>query len=85
MTNNQSNEEPDAFQYQFLTFQYQLLNRLKQDCEYYLGHGNRAKKHLWAGDETTQITKMKELYDGFLKKPEWISLEDIERYELAMR
>jgi hypothetical protein len=69
--------EPDAFN-------YQLLARLKQDCEYYLGHGNRAKKHLWAGDEAEQIAKMKELYSGFNEKPEWISLEDIEAYEAKM-
>lgn len=65
-------------------FNYQLLARLKQDCEYYLGHGNRAKKHLWAGDEVEQIAKMKALYAGFSEKPEWISLEDIEQYEAKM-
>lgn len=72
-----TDQEPDAFQ-------YQLLGRLKQDCDYYLGHGNRAKKHLWAGDETAQITRMKELYDDFLEKPKFISLEDIELYDVAM-
>lgn len=65
-------------------FNYQLLARLQQDCEYYLGHGQRAKKHLWAGDEAEQIAKMKELYDAVPVKPEWISLTDIERYEAAM-
>lgn len=65
-------------------FNYQLLGRLQQDCDYYLGYGNRAKKHLWAGDEVEQIAKMKELYDGFNEKPEWITLEDIARYEAAM-
>lgn len=65
-------------------FNYQLLGRLQQDCEYYLGSGNRNKKHLWAGDEVTQINKMKELYDGLVRKPEWITLEDIARYEKAL-
>lgn len=65
-------------------FNYQLLARLKQDCEYYLGHGNRAKKHLWAGDVAEQVAKMKALYAGFSEKPEWISLEDIEQYEARM-
>ncbi|WP_088510978.1 LPD11 domain-containing protein [Burkholderia ubonensis] len=65
-------------------FNYQLLARLQQDCEYYLGFGHRAKKHLWAGDEAEQIQKMKELYEGFSEKPEWLTLEDIERYEAAM-
>lgn len=67
-----------------VSFPYQLLGRLQQDCEYYLGFGNRAKKHLWAGDEAEQIAKMKELYAGLKDKPTWISLEDIERYEAAM-
>ncbi|WP_293195589.1 LPD11 domain-containing protein [Ottowia sp.] len=70
-------EEPDKFN-------YQLLARLQQDCEYYLGHGNRAKKHLWAGDEVEQIQKMKEIYALLPEKPEWITLERIEQYEAAM-
>ena len=65
-------------------FDYQLLARLQQDCDYYLGHGNRAKKHLWAGGEAEQIAKMKELYSGLREKPEWISLEDISSYEARM-
>lgn len=65
-------------------FEYQLLGRLQQDCEYYLGSGNRAKKHLWAGDEAEQIAKMKEIYESLPEKPEWISLEKIAEYEAAM-
>lgn len=65
-------------------FNYQLLSRLQQDCEYYLGFGARNKKHLWALDEAEQIQKMKELYAGLPEKPEWITLADIERYEAAM-
>lgn len=65
-------------------FNYQLLARLKQDCDYYLGHGNRHKKRLWSGDEVEQIAKMKELFASFREKPQWISLEDIERYEALM-
>lgn len=65
-------------------FDYQLLSRLQMDCEYYLGHGNRAKKHLWAGDEAEQIKKMKELYAALPEKPEWLTLERIEQYEAAM-
>lgn len=63
---------------------YQLLARLQQDCKYYLGYGQRAKKHLWAGDEAAQIKKMRELYAGLLEKPEWITLEEIAQYEAAM-
>lgn len=65
-------------------FNYQLLSRLQQDCEYYLHFGARSKKHLWAQDETEQIQKMKELYAALPEKPEWITLADIENYEAAM-
>lgn len=65
-------------------FEYQLLARLQQDCEYYLGFGNRAKKHLWAGDEAEQIAKMKAIYESLPEKPEWITLEKIAEYEAAM-
>lgn len=65
-------------------FEYQLLSRLQQDCEYYLGFGARLKKHLWALDEAEQIQKMKSLYAALPEKPEWITLADIEKYEVAM-
>lgn len=68
----------------YATFDYQLLARLQQDCKYYLGFGGRSKKHLWALDEAEQIQKMKELYAALPEKPEWITLADIENYELAM-
>ncbi len=63
---------------------YMLLGRLQQDCEYYLGHGNRAKKHLWALDEAGQIAKMRELYANLPEKPEWLTLEQIDDYERKM-
>lgn len=66
------------------TFNYQLLARLQQDCEYFLGFGARNKKHLWALDEAEQIQKMRELYAALPEKPEWIMLADIDRYEAAM-
>ena len=65
-------------------FEYQLLGRLQQDCDYYLGAGGRSKKHLWALDEAAQIEKMKELYEILAVKPEWITLEDIKGYEEKM-
>ena len=66
------------------SFNYQLLARLQQDCNYFLGFGARNKKHLWAQDAAEQIQKMKELYTALPEKPEWITLEDIEKYEVAM-
>ena len=40
-------------------FKYQLLDRLKQDCEYYLGNGNKNAKYLWSKNEKQQIEDMK--------------------------
>ena len=65
-------------------FEYQLLDRLRSDCEYYLGAGNRCEKYLWAGSVKEQIAKMRELYDLLPVKPEWLSLEDISAYEQKM-
>ena len=36
---------------------YQLLSRLKADCDYFLGAGGCAEKHLWAGSVRAQIAK----------------------------
>ena len=65
---------------------YRLLDRMRQDCEYYLGGGNRCPKHLWAKKETDQIMYMKELWRSFPedKKPEWLSWENILHYEKEM-
>lgn len=63
---------------------YRLLSRLKADCDYYLGAGGRAEKHLWAGSAEAQITKMRELYDALPEKPEWLTEQDIDRYESQM-
>ena len=59
---------------------YFLLSRLKADCEYFLGAGGRAEKHLWAGNVREQIAKMRELYAALPEKPEWLTQEDIDRY-----
>lgn len=63
---------------------YQLLSRLKADCEYFLGAGQGAVKHLWAGSVPAQIEKMRELYAGLTEKPEWLTGQDIDRYEQRM-
>lgn len=63
---------------------YRLLSRLKDDCDYFLGAGGRAEKHLWAGNVREQIAKMRELYDALPEKPEWLTMEDIDRYAQRM-
>ena len=64
--------------------EYLLLSRLKADYDYFLGAGGRVEKHLWAGNVREQIAKMRELYISLPEKPEWLTMEDIDRYESQM-
>lgn len=63
---------------------YVLLDRLRADCDYFLGAGGRSEKHLWAGNVHAQIRKMRELYDALPEKPEWLTTEAIDRYAAQM-
>lgn len=65
-------------------FEYMLLSRLKMDCKYFLGNGNGNERNLWADNVNDHIEKMKELYNSVDPKPEWISMEDIEDFEIKM-
>ena len=66
-------------------FEYRMLARLKSDCDYYLGNGNRNAEHsLWAKNEQGQIDKMREIYNQLKEKPEWLSEEDINNYAKEM-
>ena len=70
------------------TFRYQMLGRLQSDCEVYLGDSpqNHRVDRLWADSEMEQIAVMKNLYLSFPadKRPEWIDINDIEKYETMM-
>lgn len=61
-----------------------LLDRLRADCDYFLGAGGRSEKHLWAGNVHAQIKKMRELYNALPEKPEWLTAEAIDRYAAQM-
>ena len=63
-------------------FRYMLLDRMKTDCEYYLGNGNRNKEKLWSRDENDHIKNMISLYRSFGVKgqPEWLSVTDLNYY-----
>lgn len=65
---------------------YMMLSRMKQDCDYYLGNGNRSTNQLWAGDEKSQIENMKALWNSFQKedKPEWLTWDELLEYEKQM-
>lgn len=67
-------------------FRYQLLDRMRCDCLYYLGNGNRQTKYLWAGNEADHIAYMKAIWNSFpaVAKPEWLMLEQIKEFEKQM-
>lgn len=67
-------------------YDYMLLDRLKSDCDYYLGLGSKSSKHLWAGNPKDQILKMWEIWSDFSteNKPRWLTLEDLQMYAKEM-
>lgn len=69
-----------------ITFRYMMLDRMKQDCEYYLDHGNRNPNVLWGHTEHRHIDHMKTIWNTFsaTEKPEWLPYEDIEVYAKEM-
>lgn len=67
-------------------FRYQMLSRMKSDCDYYLGYGNRNERDLWANSVEKQLDYMQKLYDSFPEgeKPEWITQEELDNYRVRM-
>ena len=41
-------------------------------------------KHLWAGSPQAQIKEMRKIYDQLPEKPEWLTSEQIDKYEEKM-
>lgn len=68
-------------------YRYQLLSRLKSDCDYWLGNGNRFDGCLWASEgPAKQIAYMRELWESLPEdgKPEWLSLAEVNEYAVRM-
>lgn len=67
-------------------FSYMMLGRMQSDCEYFLGFGNRSTSRLSGENVSDHIEDMKELYNSFPQglKPQWLTFEDILRYEKQM-
>jgi hypothetical protein len=59
-------------------YRYMLLDRMRQDCEYYL-NGHECVNHLCGKTEEEQIDYMLFIWDLFTEneKPEWLSREQI--------
>lgn len=64
-------------------FRYMLLDRCKQDCDYFLNH-DCYEGSLWGKSVEEHIKIMRDLLNSFLEKPDWISKEDIDKYEHDM-
>ena len=67
------------------SFFYQMLSRLKSDCEYFLGNGCRFEPHLWAGSVDKHIAEMRKYYALVPEKPDWLTEADIDLYERDMK
>ena len=67
-------------------FRYMMISRMKQDCDYYLGYGNRSTNHLWAQNEKDQIANMVSLWSTFEPedKPEWLTWDELVDYAHQM-
>lgn len=70
-------------------FTYMMLSRLQSDCIGYLSSTDcrfRNPKNIWGKNVPDHIAKMKELWNKIPEdiKPEWLSWDDILRYEREM-
>lgn len=70
-----------------LSFSLDMLYRMRMDCEYFLGYGNRCEKYLWAGNIKDHIEIMQGIYQAIPEeeKPEWINDKDIESFKNKMQ
>ena len=68
------------------SFQYMMLDRLRCDCDFYLGYGNRNTRNLWWGSPQAHIENMKKRWLEFAdnEKPQWLTWGQILEYERQM-
>ena len=66
-------------------FQYQMLDRMRSDCEYFLGYRNRCEKDLWGKSVEKHIEAMRRIWNELKEKPVWLSMEQIDKYERKMK
>ena len=65
---------------------YMMLSRLQSDCDYFLGNGNGYEGHLYYKEVNRHCDEMKKLHNSFSEndKPEWLTIEQIEKYRADM-
>jgi len=63
-----------------------LLIHMQNTCESYINDENKEKIILWGNSEINHIEEMKLIYNSFPedRKPNFITMEDILRYEKEM-
>lgn len=85
--NESISEDTDWSKENDSSFKYQMLDRLKSDCKYFLGNGNGCCKYIWNNNVEDHIQEMKNIYNSFADedKPDWISLDDINEFESKMK
>ena len=68
------------------SYKYMLLDRMKTDCGYFLGTGNRNPATLWAGSVGTHLECMHLLWNSFPEdsKPQWLTLDDLDSFAQDM-
>jgi len=83
---NNPKDDPNYERKKANEYNYMMLDRLRADCDYFLGNGNGFLGHLYYKDIDKHIEEMKKIYESFSnkEKPEWISLENIENYKAKM-
>lgn len=68
-----------------LKFRYMLLDRLKQDCKYYLQNGE-SPMCLWADTREEEIRTMIDIWNSFPDddKPLWLTMDQIKEFAQKM-
>ena len=61
-----------------------LLDRMRSDCNYFLGNGNGYEGHLWGGSVEAICDEMERIWNSLEEKPEWLTLEQIKEYRKEM-
>ena len=67
-------------------FTFDMLARLKSDCDYYLGHGHASYKVLWGKTPYDHCNEMARLLLSIPEeeRPLWLTQNDIGLYRMAM-
>lgn len=67
-------------------FTFDMLARLKSDCDYYLGHGHASHTVLWGKTPRNHCNEMRRLLLSIPEeeRPIWLTENDIRWYRVAM-